>query len=107
MVERFEDEGRRPFAHQEAVAVLVEGTGGVFGATPVPGGQGGHHIHARHRKRMDCRLRRARDHDIRRAAPVLYRRFAEGIRAGGAGGCQRHIGSARANADGEIPRRAV
>ena len=100
-LELFEDEDAGAFADDKAVAVLVEGAGGVRGVV-VAGGEGLHGSEAADAHRRDGSLRAAGDHGVGVAALDDAEGVADGVRGGGAGGCGRLVRPLGAVADGDV-----
>ena len=81
------------FAHDEAVAIGVERTRGVFGIV-VAGAQGSHRAEAADADGDDCRFRAAGEHHVGVAHFDRAPGLAEGVVGGGAGGAGGEVRSA-------------
>ena len=97
----FEDEDSGAFADDEAVTILVEGARGVGGVV-IAGGERTHGGEACNAKRSDGGFGAAGDHGVGVAALDDAEGVADGVGAGGAGGCRGLVGAARAVLDGNV-----
>ncbi len=88
----FEDEDACAFADDEAVTILVEGTGGVLGVV-VAGGECAHGSEACDSEGSDRGLGAACDHGVGVAALDEAEGVADGVSGGGAGGGGSFVGA--------------
>ena len=102
MFQLFEDDDPRPFGHDEAVAVPVEGTAGPERLV-VPDAHGLFGAESGQPQGGDRSLGAAGDHDVGVIAGDHPAGLADGVTAGGAGGDDAHIGAAGPVTDGNVP----
>jgi len=100
-LEIFEDEDACAFADDEAVAVLVEGAGGVLGVV-VAGGECAHGGKARDAERGDGGFGAAGDHGVGVAALDETEGVTDSVGGGGAGCGGGLVGAAGAVFDGDV-----
>mmetsp|Transcript_5005 Transcript_5005/g.20004 ORF Transcript_5005/g.20004 Transcript_5005/m.20004 type:complete len:392 (+) Transcript_5005:560-1735(+) len=104
---RLEDEHTAAFAHDEAGAVFVEGTGSTRGIVVEGGDHGLHGREASKAERSERRLRATGDHDVRLAALEEVQRRAERVGARGTSAHHTEVGSLSTKLDGDDARSGV
>lgn len=106
MFECFEDDDAGAFAEDETSAMQVEGSAG-FGRVFVGGGECGESVETGDSEGMDHGVRSAAEHDIGIATSEDFGGFADGLRAGGAGGEAVEAWPASAGESGEVGQCCV
>ena len=102
VVEGFEDDHAGAFAEDESAALGVEGAAGAAGGFSLAVGEGGEAVEAGDAEGVDHGVRAAADHDVGVAAAEDFGGFADGLRAGGAGGEAVQRGAAGAGEQREM-----